>query len=439
VFLIKASLAGLIGVALCMANISGTVTDTGTAPIGGVVVQLEKGGQKDTTEDDGSFTLVLGSTSILPGNGKALPNDLYAGISGNLMTVKIAQRAAVEIAAFDLSGKALSTVRKIMDAGSHSISLPYKGAGIYLYKVQSGNRECLLKGNGFCGISSSITVYSQGSTSNKSAKITAAINDIIAATKDGLLNYRCVITRNDDTCGVIIKMIANAGNITDVDGNVYQTVRIGNQVWMAENLRVTKYNDGSDIPLTTSASNWIYSAPKYCFYKNITNADSVRKYGALYNWFVLSSANPKNIAPTGWHVPTNAEWDTLQNYLIRKGYNWDGTTTGNKIAKSLAAQTDWPTQDTTPGGVYRLIGSIGAGLTMNNKTGFSGLPGGARHENGTFVSQSNTGYWWSATEYDASFAPYYYLDGNIYPGDDDLICYSTRKQWGFSIRLVRGY
>jgi len=92
--LIKAILAGLAGVSLCMANISGIVTDTGTTPISGAVVQLEKVGQPVTTGADGSFTLVVGSTGILPGNGKLLPNGMSAGISGNLMTVTVAERSA---------------------------------------------------------------------------------------------------------------------------------------------------------------------------------------------------------------------------------------------------------------------------------------------------------------------------------------------------------
>ena len=145
--LIKALLAGLAGVSLCMANISGIVTDTGTTPISGAVVQLEKGGQTATTGADGSFTLVTGA-GILPVNGKMLPNGLSAGISGNLMTVTIGERAAVEVATFDLNGKALSTVcGRQWKQERHTIALPHRGAGIYLYKVKSGNREFVLKGN----------------------------------------------------------------------------------------------------------------------------------------------------------------------------------------------------------------------------------------------------------------------------------------------------
>jgi uncharacterized protein (TIGR02145 family) len=423
--LIKALLTGLAGVSLCMANISGIVTDTGSTLIPGAVVQLEKGGQTATTGVDGSFTLA--TTAILPVNGKQMPNGLSARVSGNFMTVTIAERSVVEVATFDLTGKAISTVRQPMEAGTHYIALPYRGAGIYLYKVKAGNNEFLLKGNLVGGASSGSGVTAQGSLPNhlaKQAMSMAVINDVITATKTGYLNYR-VVVRNSDTSGMQIKMIANAGNVTDADGNMYQTVKIGNQVWMAENLRVTKYNDGSIIPLDTSTATWNAATPKYCFYNNTTDTNSIKKFGALYNWYVLNPANSKKIAPTGWHVPTDAEWDTLQNNLIAKGYNWDGTTTGNKIAKALAAKTDWYTYSTT--------GTIGCDLTKNNSSGFSALPGGYRRDDGTFYNQGVYGFWWSATENDASVAcdhNLFYVSGSLDRGIDYKSC-------GYSVRLVR--
>jgi uncharacterized protein (TIGR02145 family) len=425
--LLKALLFSLVGVSFCMADISGIVTDTGTTPIAGAVVQLEKGGQTATSGIDGSFILVI-STAILPGNGKLLPNSLSARISGTILNMTIAERSAVEVTTFNLTGKAISIVRKSLDAGTNSIALPYCGAGIYLYKVKSGTSELFLKGNSVGGVSFGSAESSQGSSSNtlaKQAKSAAAINDVIAATKTGYLNYRCV-QYNSDTAGIAIKMIASAGTVTDADGNVYQTVKIGNQVWTVENLRVTKYNDGSGVPFDTSTSTWnSATTPKYCFYNNTTNAESIKKFGALYNWYVVNPANPKKIAPTGWHVPSDAEWDTLQNYLIGKGYNWDATISGNKIAKSLATKTDWNT--------YSTIGTIGCDLTKNNSSGFSALPGGFRYFNGNFYHQSDHGYWWSATEDYLSSTYYRYL----YCVIDNLYRFYLSKSCGFSVRLLR--
>jgi uncharacterized protein (TIGR02145 family) len=221
-------------------------------------------------------------------------------------------------------------------------------------------------------------------------------------------------------------MIVSAGTVTDADGNVYQTVKIGTQVWTVENLRTTKYNDGSAIPLVTDGGLWVaLNTPGYCYYGNTTNADSIKNYGALYNW---NAVNTKKLAPMGWHVPTDAEWDTLQNYLVINGFNWDGTTdtsTENKIAKSLAAKTDW-IASTTPG-------AIGNGLTKNNRSGFSALPGGCRDDHGSFSYVGDGGYWWSATEDESSDA--YYRD--LYCVYDYLVRYYYYKRCGFSVRLVR--
>ncbi len=430
---IKTLLTGLSGVSLCIANISGIVTDTGTTPIAGAVVQLEEGGQTATTGADGSFTLVAGSTGILSSNGNLPQNGLSGFITGNLINLYIAERAVVEVATFDLRGKMLSTVRKSMDEGSHSISLPYQGTGIYLYKVKSGNSELVLKSNSIAGTPSGRVLSTQGLSPKsfpKQAKFMATTSDVITSTKEGYLNYHCVI-RNSDTSGIVIKMIENAGDITDADGNVYQSVRIGNQVWTVENLRVTKYNDSTPILNVTDSAAWNtisvnqLETPAYAYYDYNTNADSIKKFGALYNWYVVSPTNPRKIAPAGWHVPTNAEWDALQNYLIAKGYNWDGTTTGNKIGKSLAARTGWE-----PGG----RGAIGSDLTKNNRSGFAALPGGVLRFDGIFVNKGTHGFWWSATNDAASNAWFRILEcrgGNLV---DKMSC---PKSYGFSVRLVR--
>jgi uncharacterized protein (TIGR02145 family) len=213
----------------------------------------------------------------------------------------------------------------------------------------------------------------------------------------------------------------NTGSVTDIDGNVYQTVKIGNQVWTVENLRTTKYNDGSTIPQVTDGAAWQnLHTPGYCWYANDIKNKS--KYGALYNWFAVDT---KKLVPKGWHVPSDAEWATLQNYLIANGYNWDGTTTDDKIAKSMAAKADWKT--------YPDAGTIGKDLTTNNKSGFSALPGGFRRYYGFFSYIGHGGYWWSATELDASSACY----RNLFCDLDLLYRDCDDKSCGFSVRLLR--
>jgi uncharacterized protein (TIGR02145 family) len=213
-----------------------------------------------------------------------------------------------------------------------------------------------------------------------------------------------------------------SSTVTDADGNVYHIVTIGTQTWTVENLKTTKYNDGAAIPLVTSTSAWSnLTTSGYCWYNNDAAANK-NTYGALYNWYTV---NTGKLAPTGWHVPSDAEWDTLQNYLVAHGYNWDGTTTGNKIAKSMAAQTIWSTSTIT--------GTIGNNLSTNNRSGFSALPSGCRSGDGTFGSIAGSSYWWSATEVDASLGYY----RNVGCNNDDLYTDNDIKSCGFSVRLVK--
>jgi uncharacterized protein (TIGR02145 family)/uncharacterized repeat protein (TIGR02543 family) len=210
--------------------------------------------------------------------------------------------------------------------------------------------------------------------------------------------------------------------IKDIDGNSYTEVKIGNQYWMVENFRCTKYNDGTSIPQLTD-TQWIYSADgAYCYYNNTTSALELQKWGALYNWYVV---NTGKLAPAGWHVPTDAEWTVLENYLIANGFNYDGSTSDNKIAKSMAAKTDWATSSFT--------GDIGNDLITNNASGFSALPGGYRGSGGTFLDQSYSCYWWSVTEFNESIG----RGRNLNSGGNYLRSYSINKRSGFSVRLVK--
>ena len=180
------------------------------------------------------------------------------------------------------------------------------------------------------------------------------------------------------------------GSVTDVEGNIYKTVKIGTQTWMAENLRTTKYNDNTPISLIEDNASWIsLSTPAYCWYNNdrITYGET---YGALYNWYTVNSGK---LCPTGWQVPTDVEWTTMENYLIMNGYNYDGTGSDNKIAKSIASHSDW-TASTSDGAV----GNIDY-PAIRNATGFTAVPGGLRYYlNGRFHNIEDQGCYWSSTE-----------------------------------------
>lgn len=245
-----------------------------------------------------------------------------------------------------------------------------------------------------------------------------------------VIKYTSVADKDKVNDKVVTKENFNdkeTGTVTDADGNVYHTVKIGNQVWTVENLRTTKYNDGTNIPNVTGKVEWSeLSSGAYCYFYNYHNGSvaNVDKYGALYNWHAV---NTGKLAPSGWHVPTDAEWTVLENYLIANGYNWDGTTTDNKISKSLAlvTKTDCKTSSKP--------GDIGCDLKNNNSSGFSALLGGFRYGNGLFNHIGINGSWWSATESSASLAYYRYLRYD----SATLGRYDNYKTYGCSVRLLR--
>jgi uncharacterized protein (TIGR02145 family) len=168
--------------------------------------------------------------------------------------------------------------------------------------------------------------------------------------------------------------------VTDVDGNVYHTVTIGSQTWLVENLKTTKYNDGTPIPNVTSGSAWnALTTGAWCNYKNSKANDT--KYGKLYNWYAVGTGK---LAPVGWHVSTNADWSTLNSYVTSHSGN------SGSVGKALAATTDW--NATTD------AGAIGNDLRKNNSTGFSALPGGGRLIEGSFYMIGDYGTWWTSTD-----------------------------------------
>lgn len=170
----------------------------------------------------------------------------------------------------------------------------------------------------------------------------------------------------------------------DIDGNHYAVVKIGTQTWMAENLRVTKYNNGDLISSMNSCESWkTLNQGAQCSFNNTQSVDTIIKYGRLYNWFAV--ADHRKLAPKGWHVPTDKDFIVLETYV---NYNL-----GNSMntAKALASHSDWVK--------YRKPGTVGKDLEKNNSSGFSAKPAGFRcNSNGKFLLMGDYGYFWSSTE-----------------------------------------
>ncbi len=197
------------------------------------------------------------------------------------------------------------------------------------------------------------------------------------------------------------------GTVSDIDGNIYITTKIGNQWWMAENLKVTHYQNGDAIPHVTDNATWAgLITGAYCNYNN--DSTNVATYGSLYNWYAV--ADSLNLAPAGWHVSTDAEWQILVDYL------GGSLVAGGKLKESGTIHWNGPNTGAT------------------NESGFSALPGGYRSSyDGTFFDVGYYAFFWSSTEGSSSYAWSRYLSYD-YSG---IYRSNYYKQDGFSVRCVR--
>lgn len=263
------------------------------------------------------------------------------------------------------------TLKQGTAASGISSIIPYTGGNGGAYTTQT------ISSTGVTGLTATLTA---GTLANGSGSLTINISGTPSASGTAsfdisLGGQNCTLNRTVDaiglnniahTCGAanVHNSALNYGSMTDQEGNQYKTITIGSQTWMAENLRTTKYNDGSDIPNITGGTQWANQpGAAYCSYNNNTANDC--PYGKLYNWYTVLS---DRICPAGWHVPLEGEWVTLENVL--------GGESAAQIKLKSTGTTYWQ--------------SPNAGT---NESGFSALPGGARGFN--FFSLNQSGVWWS--------------------------------------------
>ena len=193
--------------------------------------------------------------------------------------------------------------------------------------------------------------------------------------------------------------------IIDIEGNKYKTVKIGTQTWMAENLKTSKYSDGTAITNVTDNTNWSnLTTGAWSYYSN--DAANNAKYGKLYNWYAVSPTTNgnKNVCPSGWYVPTDAEWTVLTDYL------GGASVAGGKMKE--VGTTNW----------------YGPNIDATNMSLFTGLPGGKRNDDGSYGGIGYSGYWWSSTY--AWYRTVGFINGTV-----DRLLLNTRS--GFSVRCLR--
>jgi uncharacterized protein (TIGR02145 family) len=228
----------------------------------------------------------------------------------------------------------------------------------------------------------------------------------------------------------MIKDMVGIGSVSDIDGNSYRTIKVGEQEWMAENLKVTRYADGSAIPYKESKSAWDDLTPgdkAYCWYYNSTMNKS--RYGGIYSWAAATRGQSgpdtipsgiQGICPNGWHLPSDAEWRQLETDL---GMNpatvhdrgWRGEEEGGKLKES--GTMHWYKPNT---------GAL-------NKLGFTALPGGLRLDTGAFFGITGNAFFWSATDSDGGHAWGRYLNYV----NADINRYFYKKVYGLSVRCVK--
>ncbi len=235
-----------------------------------------------------------------------------------------------------------------------------------------------------------------------------ACNDNNANTTNDVINGSCVCAGTAVGNGTFIP----GNGATDIDGNTYTSIIINGQEWMQQNLAVTKYRNGDPIPTGLSNTTWQNTTNgAYAIYNNDPTNDAT--YGKLYNWF--TTVDSRGLCPTGWHVPSDAEWSALINYLDPSANG--GDTWPNVAGGKLKSTTGWN------------YGNEGA----TNESGFTGLPGGCRFDDGSYNYIGNYGYWWGSTEYASTSAWYrllYYYNSTVFRN-------FTYKRGGFSVRCVR--
>ncbi len=207
------------------------------------------------------------------------------------------------------------------------------------------------------------------------------------------------------------------GTVTDYDGNIYQTVKIGDQWWMAENLKVTHYRNGDPIPNINDDATWAnLTTGAYCSYNN--DSANAETYGFLYNWFAEDDS--RGLAPEGWHVPSDTEWKQLEMYLGMSpaeadATGWRGTNEGGKLKETDTVHWCFPN----------------AGAT--NESGFTALPGGSRNHEGSFSDMCGNGIFWSSTEFDGNYAWCRYL----MLSDSQVLRVYDWVEFGNSVRCIK--
>ncbi len=406
---------------LCIMNIAYSqnyvINFAGTGSISTVgSVEVKNLTQNTTLTLNGTDVLQLGNVSIneldrTNENIKVYPNPIQ-GQSAISFYAK--QTGNADIIIFDVTGKRLMQTNRIFSKGIQNYRLTGLKQGIYIIKIKGENyyySEKLISLN-----TSEIVVKLEYIGSNRpenninTLKGTNTTVNMAYNIGDRLLFkgisgiFKTIVT----DIPVSDKTITfNFVPCTDADNNNYAVVQINTQQWMAENLKTTKYSDGINIPNVADNTTWLgLTTGARCYYNN----DSVTynaTYGALYNWYSATSTH--NACPSGWHLPSNSEWNTLINYLGGRNI------AGNKLKETGIVHWQSPNSAST------------------NESGFTALPAGDRVSQAAYYDLGTYGFWWSSNEFNTQNAYTQY----IYYNSSNVDSLNFGKAVGFSIRCIK--
>jgi len=380
------------------------------------------------------------------------PNPFFQSTTINIY---LPENEFVAISVFDILGRKLTTFKNNLNAGNHSFTFYPCKEQFYIFSVSTKHEQKTIKMLGYGNITNDNCKIIYEGIAEKAISLKSVKSNFIFSYGD-YLSYTGYATISGNKGSGFIEdnptndesYIFDIGEdgipcpdmptVTDIDVNVYQTVRIGSQCWLAENLKTTRYRDGTDINYPGSNnpawSNDTFGA--YAWHNNDTTYKNT--YGALYNWFAVN--NTSGLCPAGWHVPTDAEWCILENYVERNTDSYcnimtpdvRGINTG-RILKSCRTTfgTDVPSYcvaDEHPKWDYH-INTFGI-----DSYGFSALPGGWRVSQ-LYSGPGDYGFWWTASEseYDNSSGirrTLYYEYPSIFRGD-------SPKSVGYSVRCLK--
>jgi len=344
---------------------------------------------------------------------------------------------------YDITGRKIFGKQDNLSGGEHIYKIEGFDRGIYFVTINTGGYSTTgrLISNESHGGDMKMTYENTVSAEKKTYESKGSKGEVVMQYN---VDDRLIFTAEGGECISTVSYIPSSNNtITfefypckDPDNNKYPTVKIGTQTWMATNLKTTKFNNGDPIPLVSDSAAWmeIRYEPAYCWYNN-DESTFKNIFGALYNFWTVS---PGNLCPAGWHVPTFEEFAVLEDYLVKNGYKYDISVSGNVVGKSLAstAMIFLTTLPSTPSIMWEYTsddGTVGCHdfPIKRNATGFSGLPSGFRGNGFSLINRY--AQWWSSTQFDMVMGRYRALQ---YSSESFLGGYSY-KWVGYSVRCLK--